>query len=115
MPKELKSKIVEAHATVRLQEDKVAELMRVAATYFLEAEKAERELERLRSALNTRDLLANPAALLAAANEIDCGRNCERGWNGINTNASGCRKSEYGDYCANDVAETLRAIAAITQ
>lgn len=46
---------------------------------------------------------------------IDCGGSCENIWWESDTNASGCRKSENGDYCPNDVAETLRDVAKVAR
>lgn len=72
----------------------------------------------LLAALNERDLFINPDALDQAANEIDCGAltdGCDYCWHEWDTNAGGCWKSERGDYCPNDVAETLRALAKVAR
>lgn len=71
--------------------------------------------EELIAALNERDLFINPDLLDQAADEIDCCPGCENVWREYDTNASGCRKSEYGEYCPNDVAETLRALAKVAR
>lgn len=62
-------------------------------------------------ALNERDMLLNPSTLRRAADEIDCDHSCESMWHEYDTNASGCRRSERGDYCPGDLAATLRAFA----
>lgn len=68
-------------------------------------------------ALNCRDLFINPAILRRSADEIDCcnGSRCDHAWHEWDTNASGCRQSECGEYCPNDVAETLRALANVAE
>lgn len=76
---------------------------------------SEAEVERLKAALNERDLFINPHLMEQAADEIDCGGFCENIWWESDTNASGCRKSEKGEYCPNDVAETLRAVAKVAR
>jgi hypothetical protein len=78
-------------------------------------EKAEAKLQMLRGALDTRDLFINPDSLNRAADEIDCDRECESGWYEYDTGAGGCHKSDRGEYCRNDVAETLRAIAVVSR
>ena len=62
-------------------------------------------------ALHERGLFDAPELLEHAADEIDCGRECESIWWESDTNASGCHTSERGEYCPNDLAETLRALA----
>jgi hypothetical protein len=72
----------------------------------------------LLEALNCRSLFANPDAMRTAADEIDCcggPMRCETAWHEWDTNASGCRASERGEYCPNDVAETLRALANVAE
>lgn len=75
-------------------------------------------LKDLDRALNERDLFINPDAMDQAADEIDCGGatdGCGHCWQEWDTGAGGCRKSERGDYCPNDVAETLRALAKVAR
>lgn len=75
-------------------------------------------IEELRAALNCRNLFINPEALELAADEIDCcgaALRCEHAWHEWDTNASGCRRSECGEYCPNDVAETLRELANVSR
>lgn len=67
----------------------------------------------LREALDCRDLFSNPKLMRHIADEIDCGFHCENCWREWDTNAAGCYASEAGKYCPNDLAETLRALAAI--
>lgn len=66
-------------------------------------------------ALDSRCLFINPDIMDRSADEIDCAGNCESAWHEWDTNASGCRASERGDHCANDVAETLRALAKVSR
>lgn len=61
----------------------------------------------IKAALNTRDLFINPHLLDKAADEIDCCPGCDSEWDG------NCRKEKRGDYCPNDLAETLRAVAKV--
>lgn len=68
----------------------------------------------LEGALNERDLFINPEALEEAANEIDCGPDCECIYREHDVNFSMCLKSDKGEYCPNDVAETLRALAKVS-
>lgn len=69
------------------------------------------ENTRLREALDERDMFLNPQMLDKAADAIDCCPGCDKvSWES-DTNYSECRASERGDYCPNDVAETLRALA----
>ena len=68
-------------------------------------------LRAIETALNTRDLFINPNLLKQAADEIDCCPGCDVQWVEADVNASGCKASEDGKYCPNDVAETLRAVA----
>lgn len=67
------------------------------------------------AALNERDLFSNPDVLDKWANEIDCCPGCENVWWESDTNASGCHKSERAEYCPNDLAETLRAVAKVAR
>jgi hypothetical protein len=71
--------------------------------------------DQLEEALNICDLFINPDFLEYAANEIDCcpgsQNDCEYAWHEFDTNASGCRKEENGQYCPFALAETLRALA----
>jgi len=67
------------------------------------------------NALNERDLFINPQSLMQAADEIDCGGSCDHLWHEYDTNASGCKRSENGEYCPNDIAETLRALAKVAE
>lgn len=75
----------------------------------------EKERDELREALNERNLFSNPDFIEEIADEIDCERSCENIWWESDTNASGCRVSERGDYCPNDLAETLRAVAKVAR
>jgi hypothetical protein len=68
---------------------------------------------RLMAAVDERDMFLNPESLEQAADEIDCCPDCDHTWHEYDTNAGGCHASEKGDYCPNDVAETLRAIAKV--
>jgi hypothetical protein len=72
-------------------------------------------IEELEVALNTRDLFINPDLLEYAADEIDCGCECDTYWREFDTNASGCKASEKGEYCQNDLAETLRELAKLAR
>lgn len=65
----------------------------------------------LLKALDERDLFLNPHMLDEAADEIDCGDGCEKVSYDYSCNYSECRAREKGEYCPNDVAETLRALA----
>lgn len=76
---------------------------------------AEARIERLEAALNERDLFSNPDLLEKAADEIDCGADCEEVWREYDTNASGCRAYEAGKFCPNDIAETLRSVAKVAR
>ena len=67
--------------------------------------------EKLEAALNVRDMGINPNSLILAADEIDCCPDCDCVTYDASVNHSACRKSDKGDYCPNDVAETLRAVA----
>lgn len=69
----------------------------------------------LREAVNERDLFINPDLLDQAADEIDCCPHCDcitREWD---TNHTMCVKADKGEYCPNDLAETLRAIAKVAR
>lgn len=55
-------------------------------------------------ALNVRNLFINPDVMELAADEIDCGPECDHA---VETE---CRRSRDG-WCPNDVAETLRELA----
>ncbi len=63
----------------------------------------------LLAALNERDLFNNPDLLGIAADEVDCGSIC------VFRHGNECVKSKRGRYCANDLAETLRALAALSR
>lgn len=65
--------------------------------------------QELIAALNERDLFINPHLMEQAADEIDCCPSCDFVW------SSQCIKSDRGDYCPNDVAETLRALAKVAR
>lgn len=69
----------------------------------------------LMQALDERDLFLNPELLDQAAGAIDCDGLCEHAWREYDTNAAGCHAAERGDYCPNDVAETLRALAKVSR
>lgn len=71
--------------------------------------------DRLREALDERDLFSNPDMLDQAANEIDCGDFCDCIYREDDVNFSMCVKSDRGEYCPNDVAETLRAVAKVAR
>lgn len=72
---------------------------------------AEARIEKLEGALNERDLFINPHLMEQAADEIECGASCENIRREYDTNVAWCRKSEKGEYCPNDLADTLRAVA----
>lgn len=95
---------IERHELLR----EISELKTKLAT----SEKREAELLR---ALDEREMFLNPRALEEAADEIDCCPGCDWEWREWDTNASGCRKSERGEYCRNDVAGTLRAVARVSR
>lgn len=82
-------------------------------------EQLEAEGKSLRGALDARDMFLNPDTLKLAADEIDCcggnAHRCDNAWHEWDTNASGCHASERGEYCPNDVAETLRALAEVAE
>ncbi len=61
-------------------------------------------------ALDERGMWSNPETFKEAADEIDCDRSCDWLTYESDTNFSMCRKSERGEYCPNDIAETLRAM-----
>jgi hypothetical protein len=69
----------------------------------------------LLSALNERDLFNNPDLLEEHAEEIDCSDDCENFIRECDVNTGNCRISERGGYCPNDLAETLRALAALAR
>lgn len=75
--------------------------------------------EQLEDALNICDLFINPDLLEYAANEIDCcpgmSNGCEHSWHEFDTNASGCKREERGEYCPFALAETLRAVAKVAR
>lgn len=73
------------------------------------------DVAELVKALNERDLFINPDLLDRAANEIDCGHPCAHIYEEGDVNYSMCVKSDRGDYCPNDVAETLRALAKVAR
>lgn len=73
------------------------------------------QLETIIAALNERDLFSNPDILDRAAEEIDCGAECECIIREYDTGSAMCLKSDNGDYCPNDLAETLRAIAKVAR
>jgi len=66
-------------------------------------------------ALNERDLFVNPNLLERAADEIDCGSGCENIWREPDVNFSMCKSADRGNYCPNDLAATLRAVAKIAR
>lgn len=96
-----------------IQDDRVRMLAKALTTARQEG-RQEGEAA-FRAALDERDLFLNPDLLDQAAGEIDCCPDCERVWREYDTNASGCGASERGDYCPNDVAETLRALAKLSR
>lgn len=58
------------------------------------------------------DWLLNPDHMKAVADEIDCDYSrCENVWWESDTNASGCRLSESGGFCPNELAIMLRESA----
>jgi hypothetical protein len=72
----------------------------------------------LEAALNIRNLYCNPDLLDQAAEEIDCGGiygGCI--WCKVEdqTNVNSCKQSDGGEYCPNDVAETLREVARVSR
>lgn len=75
------------------------------AIALIEAERT--KYAELESALNERDLFINPHLLEQAADEIDCDGSCDYVRHGTGI----CVKADRGEYCPNDVAETLRAVA----
>ena len=85
------------------------------ADAFADRDRLQAVVKELVEGLNVRDLFINPHILDKAAEIIDCGPSCECLWHEYDTNAGGCRASENGDYCANDLAETLRALAKLAR
>ena len=75
----------------------------------------EARLTELEAALNERCLFINPHLLEQAAGEIDCCPGCESVSTDYSVNCSECSKSDNGEYCPNDVAETLRALAKVAR
>jgi hypothetical protein len=71
--------------------------------------------EALIAALNTRDMWINPDMFNKAAEEIDCSATCRYIWRDPDTGSSGCRASESGEFCWDDLAETLREIAKVAR
>ena len=95
-----------------LAEAAMADAIRAAVDE--EREAGSSDLKTIMQALDERDMFLNPDTLDRAADEIDCSL-CEYAWTEWDTNASGCSASERGDYCPNDVAETLRALAKVSR
>lgn len=93
--------------------------------YEIALKAAEEEIERLQgasalegrliTALDERNMFINPDMFDQAADEIDCGGSCEKIWWEGDTGASGCSASDKGEYCPNDVAETLRAVGKVAR
>jgi hypothetical protein len=79
------------------------------------AEAAEAALAECRAAMDERDLFSNPDILDKAASEIDCDGSCEHIYRESDTNFSMCTHAEKGEYCPNDIAETLRAMAKLSR
>lgn len=69
------------------------------------------ELRKLRAVVRYGTILNDPATIKAAADEIDCGSDCEHAWHEWDTNAGGCHKSEREGFCPFDIAETLRQLS----
>lgn len=91
------------------------EMFNKALAYETALQAAEARIAKLEGALDERGLFSNPAFMVEIADEIDCGASCENIWWESDTNASGCHLSEKGDYCPNDLAETLRAVAKVAR
>jgi hypothetical protein len=72
-------------------------------------------LAAIEQALNARDLFINPHLMEAMAARIDCEDGCDHVWHEPDTNAGGCHRSERGEYCPNDLAETLRELARVAR
>ena len=53
----------------------------------------------------------NPEILRAAADQIDCGGECDTVWREHDTNAAGCTKSETQEGCPFEIAHNLREMA----
>lgn len=67
-------------------------------------------------ALDQHCWLLNPDHMIAVAREIDCDFGaCENVWWESDTNASGCRLSENGGYCPNELASMLRDAATVAK
>jgi len=74
------------------------------------------DLMALFEALDQFDWLLNPDHMKAVAEEIDCDyQGCSNVWWESDTNASGCRRSENGEYCPNELACMLRDAALVAQ
>lgn len=73
------------------------------------------EVARLKEALDVRELFINPHLLEKYADEVDCCPGCDRESTDFDTGCSMCRASERGDYCPNNLAETLRAVAKVAR
>lgn len=77
----------------------------------LRADAVQFDAAKLVSALDAHAMWINPHSFKEAADEVDCG-----GCNDMCRWASRdgpCRKSEAGEYCGNDLAETLRAVGVV--
>jgi hypothetical protein len=68
--------------------------------------------ESLLAALNERDLFNNPDVLIEHADYVDCGgADCPNMHREDGTNVATCGSL----FCPNDLAETLRALAALAR
>lgn len=105
-----------AHAeTYRMRRLEIANFVGANWPRILSALRSQPDMAEVREALDTRDLFSNPDLLDQAAEEIDCDGMCENIWREGDTNASGCYAAEKGEYCPNDVAETLREVAKVAR
>lgn len=72
--------------------------------------------QRMKDALDECEMFSNPQTFDQAADHIDCCKSgCDYVRHEYDVGASWCRASGRGEYCPNDLAETLRAIARVAR
>ena len=99
----------------RFRNGVTVEYLLLTSSFDARLRQLEAENERLKNALNERNLFANPDIMEQWANEIDCCPSCESCSTEYDTNFTMCHKSDRGEYCPNDLAETLRAVAKVAR
>lgn len=83
----------------------------IEASRRLSAEHVQHDAQKLIGALDAHAMWINPQSFNEAAGEVDCG-GCRDGCRWASRDGP-CRKSEAGEYCYNDLAETLRAVGVV--